>query len=111
MIEASALKDRQSSTNKKLLIFGGSPNRMEEVKLFLSQLEGLEIIGAFSEEEGMQIFKTTADINMVLIGGRYTEAQRIRIKKLIGNIKITEPGIAYPYSNENIFLHVKNLLI
>jgi len=111
MLKLAESNNTQTKPHKKLLIFGGSPSRMKEVKLFLSQIKDIEIIGAFSEEEGVQIFKGTKDIDLVLIGGAYTSRQRLRIKELVGNTKVTEPGVAYPYSNENIFLHVKNSLL
>lgn len=102
----------QSSKPRNMLIFGGNPSRMYNVKTYLSQIENLNITGVFSEEEGLDVLqrKENNSFDLILIGGRYTNEQRERILSSANNILITQPGIDYPYSDENIYLHVERLL-
>ncbi|GAA4277596.1 hypothetical protein [Aquimarina mytili] len=89
-----------------ILLFGGNPSRRLEVLKLISQLGNISILGALSEEEGIEIMKKTCKVDLVLIGGAYTFEQRFRIKNFIEehdkNIEITEPGVEYLYSNQNI---------
>lgn len=90
-----------------MVIFGGSPIRREEVlNLIKSIALDITAYGVLSEEEGLQLLQTLPQVSLVLIGGRYTQEQRFRIKKIIAdklpNTAITEPSWDYPYSNDNI---------
>ena len=50
----------------------------------------------------------------MLIGGKYSDEQRIRIRSFVRaklpDTKITEPGYDYPYDNNEISKDVKNKL-
>jgi DNA-binding NarL/FixJ family response regulator len=100
---------------KTVLLFGGNPERRQEIIQLLQPLTNVSVIGALSEEEGMAQLQTLSKVDVVLIGGRYTDEQRIRIRSFIHKnypeIKITEPGVDYPYSNEAIFSHIQDLII
>ncbi len=89
-----------------VLLFGGSPLRRLEILKLITTLGNISIIGTLSEEEGIETLKDTQKIDLVLIGGAYTQEQRIRIKSFLADhdryIKITEPGVEYTYSNQNI---------
>jgi hypothetical protein len=99
---------------KTLLLFGGNMERRQEIITLLQPLQNLSIYGALSEAEGMDKLRALKTVDIVLIGGRYTEEERIRIRAFIKQnhaaIKITEPGYQYPYSNEAIFENVQLLL-
>ncbi|WP_373520258.1 hypothetical protein [Aquiflexum sp.] len=102
-------------TNAKVIVlFGGSPKRRDEVIRQLMQLEGVTIIGTLSEREGIDKLLEHKKVDLVLIGGQYTDEQRIRIRSFVRNnlpvAEITEPGYDYPYSNEAIFNYVKDKL-
>ena len=66
-----------------MVLFGGSPNRMNEVVTLIKNAGGITAVGAFSEEEGMQLLKSFPKIDLILIGGRYTEEQRNRIRAYV----------------------------
>ncbi len=99
---------------KTLLLLGGNVERRHEIITLLQPLKNVSVHGALSEEEGIQMLQTLACVDVVLIGGRYSVEQRIRIRELIhsqySHIKITEPGVDYMYSNENILQNILLLL-
>lgn len=94
-----------------VLLFGGSPDRRHQVIKLISEIGELTIYGALNEEEGIRFLKELSKVDLVLIGGAYTDEQRQRIRQYIAhnnpNIKITEPGIQYQYSNVNIQNDIK----
>lgn len=89
-----------------MIIFGGSPNRRHDVLNLIKTIDNITAYGVLSFEEGMQKLRSLKSIQLVLIGGRYDEAQRIAIKEYIADnlpgTLITEPGLEYPYNDENI---------
>lgn len=97
-----------------MVIFGGSPHRMNDVVTMIKKLGGITVYGAFSEEEGMELLKAHPDLQLALIGGRYTGEQRLRIRNYISthlpNVKLTEPGHDYPYENASILKDIKEKL-
>ena len=97
-----------------IVLFGGNPNRMNEVVSLIKNIGGITAIGSFSEEEGMQLLKTLPKIDLVLIGGRYTDEQRIRIRQYVKQhltkVQTTEPGYQYPYDNSEIIKDVRKKL-
>jgi len=102
-------------TNAKvILLFGGNPKRRDEVIMHLMQLHGVNIFGSLSEQEGIDKISELKRVDIVLIGGRYTDEQRMRIRSFVRNnlpnTEITEPGKNYPYSNESILRAIKTIL-
>ncbi|NCN10230.1 MAG: hypothetical protein GW938_10340 [Leptospira sp.] len=102
------------SNNKNapvVVLFGGNPIRRDEVVKLVQSIGDITIYGMLSEEEGMEKIKSLHKINLILIGGRYSDEQRIRIRKYIKdelpNTKITEPGLEYPYENNSIIQDIK----
>ncbi len=97
-----------------VVLFGGNPYRREEVIKLVQSIGDLTIYGTLSEEEGYTKIKSLAHVSLVLIGGRYFEEQRIRIRNFVKeelpNTKITEPGVEYPYDNETIIKDIKSKL-
>ncbi|MGL4630732.1 MAG: hypothetical protein ACRCVT_05940 [Leadbetterella sp.] len=114
-MENSLLTSRilNNENSKNIVIFGGSPYRRHEIIELLSPIENLSIHATLSEEEGMAKINELGRINMVLIGGRYSEEQRHRIRNYVHKnypeAAITEPGFSYAYSNPLIFENVKTL--
>lgn len=95
-----------------MVLFGGSPERMNEViSLIREQLNTITAIGFFSEEEGLNALAGMPKVDLVLIGGRYTEAQRIRIRDFLAkhfpSVATTEPGYHYPYQNSEILEDIR----
>lgn len=97
-----------------IVLYGGSPNRRHQVITSLAQIGDVTIYGALNEEGGNIMVKDLPKVDLVLIGGAYTEDERVRIKQLLRlkrpNAKITEPGKAYTYSDANIRADVKSKL-
>jgi hypothetical protein len=97
-----------------IVLFGGNPYRRDEVIKLVQSIGDITIYGTLSEEEGFAKIKALAHVSLVLIGGRYFEEQRIRIRKLVKeelpHTKITEPGVEYPYENEAIVRDIKSKL-
>ena len=95
-----------------IVLFGGNPYRRDEVIKLVLSIGDITIYGTLSEEEGFAKIKSLAHVSLVLIGGRYFEEQRIRIRKLVKEelprTKITEPGVEYPYENEAIVKDIKS---
>ena len=89
-----------------LVLFGGNPHRRDDVIKLLCSFGDMSIYGALSEAEGMDKLQSLPKVDLVMIGSRYPEKQRIRIRKyIIENLprtKISEPGWNYPYENEAI---------
>lgn len=95
-----------------VVLFGGSPERMNEVVSILRDaLKTVTAIGNFSEEEGLERLGTLKKVDLVLIGGRYSEQQRIRIRNYVKNhfpgVSTTEPGYQYPYDNAEILKDIR----
>lgn len=97
-----------------LVLFGGNPHRRDEVIRQMMTLPGVSIYGTLSEEEGIRKLKTLPRVDLVLIGGRYTDEQRVRIRDYVKTnlpgTPVTEPGYDYPYANDAILNDVKQKL-
>ena len=97
-----------------LVLFGGNPFRRDEMIRHLKTIPDLSIVGTLSEEEGIKALQSLPQTNIVLIGGRYNASQRIRIKKFVDehfpNVKLTEPGIDYPYDEQLRIQTVKKMI-
>jgi hypothetical protein len=95
-----------------VVLFGGSPHRRNEVVRLIAQLGDISVHGTLSEEEGKaKIEELNYKVDLVLIGGRYTDEQRKRIQNwLVENaagVPLSQPGVEYPYSNEAILDDIK----
>lgn len=97
-----------------MVLFGGNPHRMNEVITMLKQAGGITAFGAFSTAEGLALLQNTPQATLVLIGGRYSAAEREEIRNYIAanrpTVKITEPGHDYPYENALILQDIKQKL-
>lgn len=97
-----------------LVLFGGNPHRRDAVIRHLSSMGSISIYGSLSEEEGYALIDRLPKVDLILIGGRYDEAQRKRILAFAAHrnpfIPVTQPGIDYPYTEENIYQQVKKIL-
>ena len=86
-----------------VVLFGGNPYRRDDVLQLIQQIGGITAYGTLSEEEGMDLLRALPRIDLVLIGGRYTSAQRQRIRQYVTTqlpkTQLTEPGLDYPYEN------------
>ncbi len=105
----------RSATAPVMVIFGGNPHRRDEVLRHLATLGDLGAYGALSEEEGYELLLKHKDrVKLVLIGGRYSTEQRVRIKSWCRErfpmIHFTEPGVDYAYDNELTKGAVKRIL-
>jgi hypothetical protein len=102
------------SSAKVMVIFGGNPQRRHEVLGMMSKIKGLTAYGTLSEEEGMNRLRALPHVELVLIGGRYDDAQRARIrahvKANMPGTQMTEPGYDYPYDNAAIEADVRRKL-
>lgn len=81
----------------------------------LSILGYLGAYGALSKEEGCeQLLKHKDRAKLVLIGGRYSAEQRVRIKawcrEQLTSMSFTEHGVDYAYDNELMKAAVRRIL-
>jgi hypothetical protein len=99
---------------KTLLLFGGNAERRHEIISLLQPLTNLSVFGVLSEVEGIEKMKTLAKVDFLLIGGRYNEEERVRIRSFIHTnypgVQITEPGYHYAYSNQAIFNNIQKMV-
>lgn len=97
-----------------ILLFGGSPYRRHQVITLLLEVGDLTVHGALSEEEGITLIRQLPRLDLVLIGGAYGLEERGRIRNFLSEnspeVKITEPGAKYTYSDENIKNDVRTKL-
>jgi hypothetical protein len=96
-----------SEKAKTVILFGGSPIRRDEIIRLISEGIDLNVYGTLNEEEGMEkLSELKTEIDIVLIGGRYTDSQRKRIstwvEQNLPNAMLSRPGFDYPYSNDAI---------
>ncbi len=103
-----------SPSAKVMVLFGGSPYRRDQVIRNLRTIENLSIIGALSEEDGVDLLKNLPQVDIVLIGGRYDAHQRQRIKTHLDRnlpaVELTQPGLEYPYEDDLIYQKIKALV-
>lgn len=89
-----------------MVIFGGNAEMRDHVVGMLADFNKVTVYAMLSEQEGLDCLKTLSKVNFVLIGGRYDEEQRVRIRKYVKeNLPGTftsEPGIDYPYGDEGV---------
>jgi hypothetical protein len=89
-----------------MVVFGGNPEMRHQVVEMLEEFNKVTVFATLSEEEGMHRLNALPKVNFVLIGGRYNEEQRGRIRKYVNenlpDAFTSEPGIDYPYGNEGI---------
>ena len=89
-----------------IVLFGGDEVRRHEVISHISQIGDLTVYGTLSKKDGIQKIAELLKVDVVLIGGRYTkqqrEAIRTQLNELQVNVKISEPGYRYEYSNAAI---------
>lgn len=97
-----------------MVLFGGNPYRRHELLQLIASVGGISAHGALSEEEGTRLLATLPRVDLVLIGGRYSEEQRERIRahvrEHIAATAVTEPGWHYPYANDAIVADVRRKL-
>lgn len=97
-----------------MVLFGGNPQRRHEVLQLIQSIGGISAHGSLGEEEGMQLLKTLPRVDLVLIGSRYSEEQRVRIRAYVHErmpgTAITEPGRDYPYDNDAIVADIQKKL-
>lgn len=98
-----------------MVLFGGNPHRRDEVLRHLATLGDLGAYGALSEDEGYALLEQHKDrVKLVLIGGRYSAEERVRIKawcrERFPDMAFTEPGVDYAYDNELTKAAVKRIL-
>lgn len=98
-----------------LVLFGGNPARMNNVVTMVrDKLGTVTAIGNFSEEEGISTLNRLPKVDLVLIGGRYSEDERTRIRSYLNEhfpgMPTTEPGHQYRYDNEEILMDIRKKL-
>lgn len=97
-----------------VVLFGGNPHRMDQVLRLLDTLSAVTAHGALGEEEGMRLLTTLPRVDLVLIGSRYTEEQRVRIRAHVRahlpGASLTEPGHDYPYDDQEVLADVRRKL-
>ena len=98
-----------------IVLFGGNPYRRHEVVSLIESMGQVTVYGTLSEAEGMAKIQALPRVDLVLIGGRYTQEQRQRIRRYVQqhlpNASITEPGVDYPYHNASILADIQQRIM
>jgi hypothetical protein len=93
-----------------VVTFGGSPQMRHQVVSRLESTGRLTVYGTLSEPEGMGRLSTLPRVDIVIIGGRYTDSQRSRIKAYVAlhlpGTLTSGPGRDYPYDEEGMIRDV-----
>jgi hypothetical protein len=94
-----------------VVLFGGNPQRRDEVVRVLGPALNTTVIGTLSEAEGLSTLERLGEqVKVVLIGGRYDDAQRQRIRAWVARrlpgVHVSEPGVSIPYENGAILRDV-----
>ena len=96
------------------VIFGGSPHMRDGVIRVFEQWGKATVYGTLSEEEGLQKLGALEKVHLVLIGGRYTAEQRVRIKaaakRMHPYLQTSEPGFDYAYDHRLMLADVERKL-
>lgn len=105
----------KSANAPVMVLFGGNAHRRDEVLRALATLGYIGAYGALSEDEGYALLQQHKDrVKLVLIGGRYSAEERVRIKawcrERFLHMSFTEPGVDYAYDNELTKAAVKRIL-
>lgn len=99
---------------KVLVLFGGSPQRRHEILSLVQTIGGITAYGTLSEAQGMARLDSLPRVDLVLIGSRYTDEQRERIRAHVRaqrpGTRITEPGHDYPYEDQAIVAAIRREL-
>jgi hypothetical protein len=97
-----------------VVLFGGNPYRREQVLRLLQSLGGITAYGTLSEAEGLQKIRSLPALDLVLIGGRYTGEQRVRIRQAVREqypeLPFSEPGWEYPYEDGAVVRDIRQKL-
>lgn len=97
-----------------MVVFGGNAEMRNQVVGMLEDFGRVSVFAALSEDEGLQYLKTLPRVDFVLIGGRYAEDQRIRIRKATADTWpqafTSEPGIDYTYGDAGVIADLKRKL-
>lgn len=102
-MQTEPLKSRHEVPGTKaVVLFGGNPHMRDHVVRYLGPALNVTVIGTLSEEEGVATLEALRDrVGAVLIGGRYDEAQRRRIRAFVARsfpgVHVSEPGVNFPY--------------
>lgn len=112
-----SLKDKVSGSKKApiVVLFGGSPVMRDQVINNLSILGDITIYGTLSENEGIEkLTHLNGAANVALIGGRYSEEQRTRIKNWVlrnsPNTDVIEAGRNGLHGQKEISNYLKTKL-
>lgn len=100
---------------RAVVLFGGNPYRRDEVVRYLGPRLNVTVIGALSEEEGFATLDALRErVGAVVIGGRYGEEQRQRIRDFVARsfpgLHVSEPGHTFAYDNELLLNDLKAAL-
>lgn len=107
-MQTETLKSRHEVPGARaVVLFGGNPHMRDHVVRYLGPRLNVTVVGALSEEEGFATLEALRDrVGAVLIGGRYDETQRRRIRafvaKSFAGVHVSEPGVNFPYDEELI---------
>lgn len=114
--EDPALVERfEVEGSRAIVLFGGNPHRRDEVVRALGPALGVTVLGTLSEAEGMATLEALRErVGAVVIGGRYGEEQRQRIRAYVARalpgVHVSEPGYAFAYDNAELLRDVQAAL-
>jgi len=98
-----------------VVLFGGNPYRRDEVVRYLGATLNVTVVGTLSEQEGIATLEALRErVGAVVIGGRYSEEQRQRIRAYVERsfpgVHVSEPGHAFAYDNAELARDVRAAL-
>lgn len=114
--ETTGLMQRfEVAGTRAVVLFGGNPHRRDEVVRYLGPKLNVTVVGTLSEEEGIATLEALRErVGAVVIGGRYSEQQRARIRAFVARsfpgVHVSEPGYAFAYDNDELLRDVQAAL-
>lgn len=113
--EPTLLQRFDVAGNRAVVLFGGNPYRRDEVVRYLGATLNVTVVGTLSEQEGIATLEALRErVGAVVIGGRYSEEQRHRIRayveRSLPGVHVSEPGYAFAYDNAELARDVRAAL-
>jgi hypothetical protein len=89
-----------------IVVLGKTAGRMREVMALIDQTGRFQKHAHYTEASATAAIRRLPEVDILLLGGAVEEPVRMRLRRLLKTLhpaaRISEPGVAYDYSDRNI---------